>query len=469
MNIHIHADAQNTKNILTLIEEQGFSLPCNCHGAHRCNGARYSFDCSLIPKKPMDVSLPNTSDKIQSVSLEKMETSDGTADTLLIDLGTTTIAMAFIDKESGALRQCKTSANPQAHFGSDVISRIQAATHGNLSDLTDCIRKHIKKETALLCQMTHNDISAIRFCYIGGNTTMIHLLFGYDCTNALVTALLRSRYLPRNHFPLETAPSTPPLGFLPLSAAILPQGFFSCHLPSSGENALFLDLGTNGEMVLNHKGKLYTAATAAGPAFEGNGLSCGCPGISGAISHVVLRTLFPSLTTINNAHPIGICGSGAISLCAELLRKHYVTSDGVLTEKFKTDGIVLSKSPDGKSITFLPEDLRSIQLAIAAIAAGIDILLAESGVSKKESFTLYLGGGFGFHLSIEDCQCIGLFSDLCISEIKVMGNTCLQGLYQWSVYERTPAIQNDCVPLNLGEHPDFQKTYLHHMTFPDIR
>ena len=96
-------------------------------------------------------------------------------------------------------------------------------------------------------------------------------------------------------------------------------------------------------------------------------------------------------------------------------------------------GIVLSKSPDGKSITFLPEDLRSIQLAIAAIAAGIDILLAESGVSKKESFTLYLGGGFGFHLSIEDCQCIGLFSDLCISEIKVMGNTCLQGLYQWAV------------------------------------
>ena len=328
--------------------------------------------------------------------------------------------------------------------------------------------KHIKKETALLCQMTHNDISAIRFCYIGGNTTMIHLLFGYDCTSL-------------GHSPfMIKVPSPEPLSIGNCTVYTAPwisafvggditAGLLSCHLPSSGENALFLDLGTNGEMVLNHKGKLYTAATAAGPAFEGNGLSCGCPGISGAISHVVLRTLFPSLTTINNAHPIGICGSGAISLCAELLRKHYVTSDGVLTEKFKTDGIVLSKSPDGKSITFLPEDLRSIQLAIAAIAAGIDILLAESGVSKKESFTLYLGGGFGFHLSIEDCQCIGLFSDLCISEIKVMGNTCLQGLYQWAVYERTPAIQNDCVPLNLGEHPDFQKTYLHHMTFPDIR
>ena len=225
MNIHIHADAQNTKNILTLIEEQGFSLPCNCHGAHRCNGARYSFDCSLIPKKPMDVSLPNTSDKIQSVSLEKMETSDGTADTLLIDLGTTTIAMAFIDKESGALRQCKTSANPQAHFGSDVISRIQAATHGNLSDLTDCIRKHIKKETALLCQMTHNDISAIRFCYTGGNTTIIHLLLGYDCTS-LVHSPFTIKVPSPEPLSIGTAPSTPPLGFLPLSAAILPQGFF---------------------------------------------------------------------------------------------------------------------------------------------------------------------------------------------------------------------------------------------------
>lgn len=112
-----------------------------------------------------------------------METSDGTADTLLIDHWYNNDCHGVYDKESGALRQCKTSANPQAHFGSDVISRIQAATHGNLSDLTDCIRKHIKKETALLCQMTHNDISAIRFCYIGGNTTMIHLLFGYDCTS----------------------------------------------------------------------------------------------------------------------------------------------------------------------------------------------------------------------------------------------------------------------------------------------
>lgn len=181
---------------------------------------------------------------------------------------------------------------------------------------------------------------------------MIHLLFGYDCTS-----------LGHSPFTIKV-PSPEPLSIGNCTVYTAPwisafvggditAGLLSCHLPSSGENALFLDLGTNGEMVLNHKRKLYTAATAAGPAFEGNGLSCGCPGISGAISHVVLRNLFPSLTTINNAHPIGICGSGAISLCAELLRKHYVTSDGVLTEKFKTDGIVLSKSPDGK-INHLP-------------------------------------------------------------------------------------------------------------------
>ena len=195
---------------------------------------------------------------------------------------------------------------------------------------------------------------------------MIHLLFGYDCTS-----------LGHSPFTIK-APSPEPLSIGNCTVYTAPwisafvggditAGLLSRHLPSSGENALFLDLGTNGEMVLGHKENSIPAATAAGPAFEGNGLSCGCPGIPGAISHVVLRNLFPSLTTINNAHPIGICGSGAISLCAELLRKHYVTSDGVLTEKFKTDGIVLSKSPDGKSITFLPEDFRSIQLAIAPL------------------------------------------------------------------------------------------------------
>ena len=172
---------------------------------------------------------------------------------------------------------------------------------------------------------------------------MIHLLFGYDCTSL-------------GHSPFTIKVPSPGTTFhwklhrlhRPLISAFvggdITAGLLSCHLPSSGENALFLDLGTNGEMVLNHKGKLYTAATAAGPAFEGNYLSCGCPGILGAISHVVLRTLFPSLTTINNAHPIGICGSGAISLCAELLRKHYVTSDGVLTENLRQTVLFCQKS-----------------------------------------------------------------------------------------------------------------------------
>lgn len=466
MKVHVQADVNNKKNILTLIEEQGFSLPCNCHGAHRCDGTRYSFDCSLVPKTPVDVILPNTTDKIQGISLEKMEKKAGPADTLLIDLGTTTIAIALIDKTTGALRQCKTSANPQTHYGSDVISRIQAATHGHLLALTDCIVKHIKHEVTLLCQSTHTDISKIRFCYIGGNTTMIHLLFGYDCSMLGHSPFTIDKPTPKpiqaGNCTVYTAPW--------ISAFVggdITAGLLACHLPSSAENALFIDLGTNGELALCHNGTLYTAATAAGPAFEGNGLSCGCPGIPGAISHVVLRKLFPSLQTIQNAHPIGICGSGAISLCAELLRKKYVTKEGILTEQFPASGLLLSKKADGNPIIFSSDDFRNIQLAIAAIAAGIDILLAESGMKAEELQTLYLGGGFGFHLSIEDGKRVGLFSNLSTNHIKIMGNTCLQGLYQWAFHNESPAVINTCVPINLGEHPAFSQTYLKHMTFPD--
>lgn len=107
MKVLIHADKNNNKNILALLEEQGYSLPCNCHGAHRCNGKNYSFDCSLIPTTPLEVELPSSSRTIQSIALEDMQPDAGPADTLLIDLGTTTIALALIDSGTGALRQCR--------------------------------------------------------------------------------------------------------------------------------------------------------------------------------------------------------------------------------------------------------------------------------------------------------------------------------------------------------------------------
>ena len=127
MSVTVKADEHNTKNILSLLEEMGCSLPCNCHGRRHCDGRQYSFDCTLIPKEPVTVELPESAPKLSGIALEDKIAEAGSADTLLIDLGTTTVALALIDSVSGALRQTCVFANPQTAFGADVVSRIQAA------------------------------------------------------------------------------------------------------------------------------------------------------------------------------------------------------------------------------------------------------------------------------------------------------------------------------------------------------
>ena len=465
MKVLIHADKNNNKNILTLLEEQGYSLPCNCHGAHRCNGKNYSFDCSLIPTTPLEVELPASSRTIQSIALEDMQPDAGPADTLLIDLGTTTIALALIDSETGALRQCSTSANPQISYGTDVIARIQAACTGALSDMQHCIQHHLEEETAQLCRKNHQEPVSLRFCYIGGNTTMIHLLMGYDCTSLGQSPFTIRASSPKpfikNHCLVTIAPW--------ISAFVggdITAGLSACDMPDAHSTTLFVDLGTNGEMVLCHKGSLYPAATAAGPAMEGGGLSCGCPGIPGAIRSVRLRKLRPLLDTIGNQMPIGLCGSGAISLCADLLRKQYITKEGVLTDSFPSEGILLAQNPQGNPLRFTADDLRNIQLAVAAIAAGIDTLLKEAGITASDVETLYLGGGFGFHLSLADCETIGLFSQIPISRIKVKGNSCLQGLYRHAIEKTDFLLPESCTAFNLAEIAGFQEHFIRHMVFP---
>lgn len=465
MKVHVDAGAENKKNILTLLEEQGYPLPCNCHGSRRCDGRTYTFDCSLIPTTPMEVELPSASPQIRSIALEDLTCQEGPADTLLIDLGTTTVALALIQRESGQLCQTTTFANPQIHYGADVIARIQAAVSGAGHDLQHGIRNRLEREAALLCQRNQQTTTDIRFCYIGGNTTMIHLLMGYDCT-----PLGRSPFVIRETSPAPFQYKSCQVHIAPwLSAFVggdITAGLAACQMPRSGKTSLFIDLGTNGEMVLAHDGIFYTAATAAGPALEGSGLSCGCPGIPGAIRRVRLRRLRPLLDTIDNQLPVGLCGSGAISLCAELVRQNYVTTEGILTSRFPSEGILLSYDRQGKPLFFTAEDLRNIQLATAAIAAGIDTLLAEAGLTFSAVEQLDLGGGFGFFLALEDCETLGLFSGIPISCIKACGNTCLRGLHQWACEGTTLTVPSPCHTLNLADNSYFQKQFIHHMTFP---
>lgn len=470
MSVTVKADEHNTKNILSLLEEMGCSLPCNCHGRRHCDGRQYSFDCTLIPKEPVTVELPESAPKLSGIALEDKIAEAGSADTLLIDLGTTTVALALIDSVSGALRQTCVFANPQTAFGADVVSRIQAACLGESGALRDATARALAERAGQLCAQNHQPLADITSCYIGGNTTMIHLLMGYDCS-----PLAGSPFTLQEDSPAPFWHNSPEgschVTILPwLSAFIggdVTAGLIACRMTERDTSALLIDLGTNGEMALYHRGTLYTAATAAGPAFEGGGLSCGCPGIPGAICRVQLKRLRPALATIDNKLPLGLCGSGAVSLCAELLRHGYVDRQGILTERFPADGLRLALSAQGAPILFTAEDFRTMQPAIAAIAAGIDTLAHSAGIRPEEIEEIFLGGGFGFYLEPDDCHALGMFSSLRPQAIHAMGNTCLRGLYDCAVFPDRALHLPPVRLVSLADSPVFQKQFIRHMTYPD--
>lgn len=470
MKITVTADQKNTKNILTLLEEMGYSLPCNCNGKRHCNGKQYSFDCSLVPTSPVTIVLPDFQDTLSGISLEDMTPEAGPADTVLIDIGTTTIALVLTENGSGKLRQTCVFENPQRSYGADVISRIRSACQGNQKELQASIIHAITENIHLLCRRNNQEVKAISRCLIGGNTTMIHLLMGFNCAPLAGSPFLIEQTSPEPFFHDGCEVTIFPW----LSAFIggdITAGLYACHMTGTEklltDTSLFIDLGTNGEMVLLHQGNLYTAATAAGPAFEGGGLSCGCPGIPGAICGVRLKRLRPALSTIGNKLPIGICGSGAIELCAELLRHDYVSDEGVLTERFPSNGIFLASSPQGVPLHFTPEDFRNVQLAVSAIASGIDTLAYTAGICAEEIPVTYLGGGFGFYLSLEDCYTLGMFSSLPKVGIHPMGNTCLRGLWEYSLKPDALIPNLPVKNVSLADSPYFKQQFIHHMTYSD--
>lgn len=466
MNIKVYADRDNSKTILTLLEEMGYSLPCNCQGARLCNGSQYSFDCAMVPHSPVSVSLPGQTDGLQGVSLEKFRQIPGNGDTLLIDLGTTTIALALISSDSGALRRTMVFANPQKTYGADVISRIRLSVQGSGGVLREVLQSALIHQTRKLCSQNGQDTKDIHRCFIAGNTTMIHLLMGYDC-----------HPLAGSPFAIQQI-SPPPFFHHGCEVCILPwitafiggditAGLYACSMDTGEKTSLLIDLGTNGEMVLRHKGVLYAASTAAGPAFEGGGISCGCPGVPGAISRVQLKRLRPTLETIDNKLPIGICGSGAVSVCAELLRHGFMDTDGILTDQFPPEGILLGHRTDGTPLIFSADDLRALQLSVAAIAAGIDTLTDSAGVAPEDIDTVYLGGGFGFYLDMSDCQTLGMFSAIPPDNIIPVGNTSLKGLYLLATSDTSLPTVPSVEFINLAESSYFQKQFVSHMTYDD--
>ena len=242
-----------------------------------------------------------------------------------------------------------------------------------------------------------------------------------------------------------------------ITTAVLASGM--CQ---KDEVSLLCDIGTNGEMALWKDGVLYVTSTAAGPAFEGAGISCGCGSVRGAIDRVWLENDKICVHTLGDAEAVGVCGSGLIDAIAAGLESEQIDETGAMDD----DELVLSGD-----VALEPQDVRAVQLAKAAIAAGMEMLAETAGIPMEDIKTLYIAGGFGSHLNVESAVKIGLLPEVLSDRAKILGNAALSGAVQVLLDRNARGTLSDIAAksqhVNLGGNPKFNEKYIDMMFFGD--
>lgn len=399
------------------------------------------------------------------------------------DLGSTTLAAAFIDAGGTVLAQA-TAVNSQRSYGADVISRIQASNGGKQEALRACICRDLEQLFRTLAGQAgiEREVSCIA---IAGNTTMLHLLRGYSCER-LGQAPFEPVSLWEECLDFEELFAQPAgcreakVYLLPgmsafvgadITAGLYSSGFW--QEPADGVS-FFIDLGTNGELAFGNREGFVTASAPAGPAFEGGRLSCGMPGTYGAISNVSFLYHRPRVQTIGQKKPCGICGSGALGAVAALLAEGLMDTAGLLAPQLFETGLALARREDGSKISLTQADVREIQMAKAAVRAGIEVLYERYKEAFPDSASLplrhvYLAGGFGYYLPEDTAIATGLFPPGWKGKIIQCGNTSLKGaiafLADASCSQTFADIcaRSRCV--RLEEDVLFQNSYVQYMDF----
>ena len=383
---------------------------------------------------------------------------------IAIDLGTTTLVAQLLNLSNGNVLDALTSLNPQAEYGADVISRIEYSIRNKgLPLLQNIIQEKI---ASMVNKLISKNKVAVTKVVLVGNTVMQHIFAGIDLT-PLSAYPFESRkkefirFSPRE-LKLKTNPDAEII-FLPSLGSFVGSdilaGILATRIHQSEQPVVLIDLGTNGEIVVGNKDKILCASTAAGPAFEGTNIQMGMRASTGAISSISQSEGKVQYHIIGNEAPKGICGSGLIDAIAVLLNENKVDTGGkIIDESDKIDLI----SP----VVITQRDIRELQLAKGAIAAGIQILLDKLGISHKQIASVYIAGAFGNFINIENTRKIGLI-EFPSERINKLGNTALIGA-KMSLFLKPEDIypvlsKTEHIPLEIV--PDFQELFADKMMF----
>lgn len=505
-------ELNNGQSLLKALGENGIFLTAPCGGLGSCGKCRIQIIEGYIPASDWDQKhltqkeiengvrlackiFGNVSAKIRLLSYEndmkilsyeentfrddfsKGDLAAGKGCVIAIDLGTTTIAGCLIDYESGNIISSNTGINHQRIFGSDVISRINAANQGEGPALTESVKEDLRQLIEHLIDTIKQSENIISRIAIAGNTTMVSLLMGYPVNNlgaypfkahnleTIYTDTVKLFGL-KDRIDIVIFP-----GISAFVGGDITSGLLALDFDKSHSLNAFIDLGTNAEMAVGNRNGIMVTSAAAGPAFEGGNISWGRASTAGSICHAYSQNGRLMLKTIDNKPMTGICGSGILSLMSELLKNGVVDKEGRLDDVYGKSGYPLGRTIQGERVTFTQNDIRQLQLAKASIRAGFEILLKNYGAEYQDIDKIYIAGGFGSNIDSKWAVDIGMLDEKLLPKIVIAYNTSLKGCRTYLLSEngdeRLKAIRAISKEVVLSLDPDFNDVYLRAMNFHD--
>jgi len=401
------------------------------------------------------------------------------------DIGTTTVALHLVDLENGKILETGSSLNQQIKRGDDIISRINYAQKpGYLRELHDLVILTVNNLIEKAAQSAHILPSDIYLASFSGNTTMIHLFLNLESRyireepyvptfNELPFMLSRDLRLKMNHEGrVHCAPAVGSYVGGDITAGLLCTPI----VRDSEKISLFIDVGTNGELVVGNKDWLMTCACSAGPAFEGRGIKCGMPATDGAIEEIKFRDSGElDYTVINGNKPKGLCGSGLVDLLAELFIHNYIDRHGKFNMKKPTKrfiknengmGFLIEQGSNcywGKDLIITENDISNLIRTKGAVFSACSLLLKNVGLTFDRIDGFYIAGSFGQHLNIVNAISIGLLPDLERNKFRYLGNSSLLGAYLILLSDKNremvKEISKKMTYIELNTEPNYMNEY----------
>ena len=448
----------------SLLEDAHAHIDRPCGGKGTCRKCTVTVDgkaelaCQYILRGDATVVLP---DKKEIVSVTgTLETDRATENLCLcLDIGTTTLALALVSLDEGQTVRALTSKNPQRAFGADVISRIDYCTKNGTKALKECLVQKI-------CEMISDllgryGLTNVPRMYVAGNTTMLHLFLGIDCSSIGVSpytpAFLDSKRVLGEEIGLSCVGEVITLPSISaFVGADIVAGLGFVGAPENAEKySLLIDLGTNAEIVLFGRDKYLAATAAAGPCFEGANISCGMSATDGAI---YAYNTDKSYSVICGGIPKGLCATGLIDLISELVRDETIDESGYMED----DEFSVS---EGVSLT--REDVREFQLAKSAVMSALQCLVKQAGITFDDIEKMYIAGGFSAKMRIDNASFLGLLPAELADRFEPINNSSLLGTIKFALGNTSPLeeITSKAEFIDIGADKLFSELFFENMMF----